>query len=73
MMTRVKQMRSYMGMTQSDLANVLDISLQSYWKKEKGITPFTDDEKVILKKIFNKSFPSAIIDDIFFNQKVSKV
>ncbi|WP_195853967.1 helix-turn-helix transcriptional regulator [Aerococcus tenax] len=72
-MTQVRQMRSYMGLTQTDLANTLNISLQAYWKKEKGITPFTDDEKIVLKKIFNESFPSATIDDIFFSHEVSKV
>lgn len=72
-MNQVRAMRKYMNLTQTDLAEKLNISLQAYWRKEKGIVPFSDDEKQILKNVFTKCFPNATIDSIFFNDKVSKV
>lgn len=72
-MNQVRAMRKYMNLTQTDLSEILNISLQTYWKKEKGIVPFNDDEKQILKNIFTKSFPNATIDSIFFNENVSNV
>lgn len=72
-MSKVARIRKYMGMTQTDLAKILKISLQSYYKKENEKTPFTDEEKLIIKNLFIKEFPNITIDEIFFSQKVSKV
>lgn len=62
-----------MGLTQSDVAKFLGISLQAYYRKENGKTPFSDVEKVKLKDIFSEEFPGITIDSLFFNSKVSKV
>ncbi|WPC08809.1 hypothetical protein [Globicatella sp. PHS-GS-PNBC-21-1553] len=72
-MSVVSRLRKYKGMTQTDMANHLGISLQAYWKKEKGLTPFSDREKVVVRNFFNDEFPGITIDDIFFNDKVPKV
>ncbi|MDT2864286.1 helix-turn-helix transcriptional regulator [Vagococcus carniphilus] len=72
-MNLVVKMRRFAGLTQTDVAKILKVSLQTYYKKENGKTPFNDDEKIILKELFSKDFPEVTIDELFFNQKVSKV
>ncbi|PQC32084.1 helix-turn-helix transcriptional regulator [Enterococcus mundtii] len=72
-MNKVSKLRKFSGLTQRELAKILDISLQSYSRKELGKTPFTDLEKIKLKKIFESDFPQITIDEIFFTEKVSKV
>ncbi|XJS10475.1 helix-turn-helix transcriptional regulator [Aerococcaceae bacterium WGS1372] len=69
-MEQVARYRNYLGLTQQELANILDISKQSYWNKENGRTPFTDNEKVIIKNLLLRDFPNISIDEIFFNQMV---
>lgn len=69
----VKRYRNYILLTQTEMSVRLGISLQSYWKKENGLTPFTDKEKLYIKNMINDFFPEATIDSIFFNEKVSKV
>lgn len=64
--------RVMLGMKQSDVAKLFGISRQSYWNKEIGRTPFTDNEKQIFKDEVAKIIPDIKIDDIFFNKKVGK-
>lgn len=70
---KVANYRKFLGFTQSDFAKIFGISLQAYSRKERGKVPFTDAEKMKLKKIFSEEFPGITIDEIFFNQKVTKV
>lgn len=72
-MSEVAKLRRYKGLTQSDVAKILGISLQSFYRKENGKTPFTDSEKIQLKELFIEDFPEISIDSLFFSQKVSKV
>lgn len=66
----LKGYRTMLGYTQQEMAVLLDISRQSYYMKENGKTPFTDIEKVIIKKEISKIFPDITIDDIFFSFKL---
>lgn len=67
MNTKVSNYRRFIGYTQMQMANSLGISVQAYRNKEKGITPFKDSEKIIIKdKLQNKGFSEVTIDDIFF-------
>lgn len=64
--------RKLIGMTQKDLANVFKISVQSVSRKENGISPFTDKEKIIFRDLLRKkALPDITIDMIFFDNKVS--
>lgn len=72
-MSEVAKLRKYKGLTQTDVADIFGISLQAYWNKENGRTPFTDKEKVVLKDLFSQDFPEITIDDIFFSDEVPKV
>lgn len=69
----IAKLRRYIGFSQQNMADHLDISLTSYWNKEKGRTPFTDVEKEVVKKLFLEYFPEITIGYIFFNEIVPKV
>ncbi|MCW6676770.1 hypothetical protein NHG35_04700 [Aerococcaceae bacterium NML180378] len=69
----IAKLRRYKGLTQAEMGKFLGISLQSYYKKEKGVTPFSDKEKIMLKELFSKDFPHLTIDEIFFSDVVPKV
>lgn len=69
-MTNVEKLRRFKGYTQSDMANFLNISLQWYWKKEKGFVEFKDNEKVLLLDLFRDDFPEITIDKIFYPESI---
>lgn len=66
----LKGYRTMLGYTQNEMAKLLDISRQSYYMKESGKTPFTDSEKVIIKKEIATIFPNITIDEIFFELRL---
>lgn len=59
--------RGMLGMTQKEMADYLGILPQSYSNKERGETPFKDDEKRKIKEILTPYFPGITIDEIFFD------
>lgn len=65
-------MRKAIGYTQKDMAKVFGISVQAYYRKEKGYTPFTDQEKVIFKDLVKTMFPLATVGSIFFAEDAKK-
>lgn len=52
---KLKSERELKGVNQSDVANFLKISLNTYWSKENGKTEFTISEAKKLAKYFNIS------------------
>lgn len=68
----VSKFRRFKGLTQTDVANMLGISLQSYSRKELEKVPFNDNEKIFILNLFKKEFPELTIDELFFNNKVPK-
>lgn len=56
--------KNYKRMTQGEVAKYLGISEKTYREKEKGVTPFNQDEMFALSKLFNLS-----IDTIFLPRK----
>ncbi len=72
MANMIKGYRNMVGMKQSDMANVIGVSRQSYWNKETGRTAFSDREKALFRDEVKKVLPEIKIDDIFFNDKVGK-
>jgi putative transcriptional regulator len=67
-MNKIVGYRNMMMMTQTDMAKYLGISLQSYWKKEKGKSSFSDNEKRLIKQLLSPHFPGITIDEIFFDK-----
>lgn len=72
-MNMIAGYRKMLEKSQTEMAKIFGISLQAYRSKEIGKTPFSDNEKLKLKKMLLPIFPDITIDDIFFKQKVSKV
>lgn len=60
--------RVYLGMTQKDVADYLNISRQSYSNKERGYRRFNDQEKIMLRKLFQEVDETLTIDKIFFDK-----
>lgn len=58
----LKSLRAMQGLTQADMAQLLDISKNSYNRKEIGEREFTLSEAKKIADTFHKK-----IDDIFFN------
>ncbi|KXS45557.1 MAG: hypothetical protein AWU54_293 [Candidatus Frackibacter sp. T328-2] len=62
----LKAMRINAGLTQEDMAELLDTSKSNYNKKENGNSTFKLAEAKKIADLFGKS-----IEDIFFTKKVS--
>lgn len=58
--------RVYLGLTQKEVANYLNISPQSYSNKENKHRSFTDREKIKMKILFQQVDSNLTIDKIFF-------
>lgn len=58
--------RKMLGLTQTQMAQRLNISRTSYFNKEHEITPFTDKEKVIIRDMLKEVVDNPSIDSIFF-------
>ena len=67
MKNRIAGYRKMLGLTQTQMAKQLNISLTSYFNKEHGITPFTDKEKVIIRDMLKGVIENPSIDSIFFS------
>jgi len=65
-MNKITQCRKALGYTQLDMAKKLNVSRQSYYRKEKGYVSFNDKEKLVLLGMFKKLFPDLTIEELFF-------
>ncbi|CAR40724.1 helix-turn-helix transcriptional regulator [Streptococcus uberis] len=63
---KIKGYRTMLGKTQKEMANILNISSQSYYNKENGIVEFRDSEKIVFKNLVKELFPNITLEDIFF-------
>ncbi|MFK4284172.1 helix-turn-helix transcriptional regulator [Staphylococcus hominis] len=73
MINKIVGYRKMIGMSQKEMAEKFNISIQSYSKKENGSVPFKDTEKVIFKNLLLPYFPKITIDDIFFDNELRYV
>lgn len=65
--------RKLLKMNQKSFAEKIGISLVSYSHKETGKTEFTQTEMITITNIVKEKIPDITMDDIFFNNKVSKL
>lgn len=72
MANKVRGYRNMLGITQKELADKLGLTAQSISAKERGITNFTDKEKMELLKLFKTVDPDLSIDKLFLVLKVNK-
>ncbi|WP_294681312.1 helix-turn-helix transcriptional regulator [uncultured Gemella sp.] len=63
---KVQAYRKALGLKQSELSEILNISVPMYSRKERRGTAFTDKEKVTLLNYFKEYFPNETIDSLFF-------
>lgn len=57
-MSKIKWLRKLNGLTQQDMAELLDITSSSYSQKEREITPFSVSEAIMLADFFDKTVES---------------
>ena len=63
---KVKAFREAIGLTQKDLARILDISVDSYSRKERGVSDFRKNEMIEIAAIFKNNGIDENLQDIFF-------
>lgn len=63
---KIKGYRKMLRLTQCDMAELLGISLSAYNKREQGYIDFSDSEKIIIRDLITKHFPSENIESLFF-------
>ncbi|EPH94581.1 DNA-binding helix-turn-helix protein [Enterococcus faecalis 06-MB-DW-09] len=68
---RLKALRAERGMTQKDMAEVLDMNVDTYRKKENGKRDFTLKEVAIAKEKLGVD-PDYYFFYVFSNQSVTK-
>ena len=61
----IKGARTRLGFTQKFMAEQLDISVDTYRKKERGSIKFADDEKVAVAKLLGLT--AEQVNDFFFD------
>ncbi|HEM2750840.1 TPA: transcriptional regulator [Streptococcus suis] len=66
-MSKLKGYRVMLGLTQKNMAEKLEISLQSYNNKETGKTPFNDRERLIIREQVREIKPDITIDELFYS------
>lgn len=67
-MNKIKAMRVITGKNQKAMSELLNMSISSYRKKEKGSIAFSDKEKEQFIKIVKNYYPVATIGNIFFDE-----
>lgn len=67
---KIKGFRNYLGLNQTQMADMLGISLAAYRNKEQGKTTWKDSERIIIKEMLTPYFEGVTIDQIFFDSKV---
>ena len=63
---KIKGYRKMLRLTQCDMPELLGISLSAYNKREQGYIEFSDSEKIIVRDLITKHFPSENIESLFF-------
>lgn len=69
----ISNWRKAMGYTQADMAEIFGVAVHTYFRKEKGQSPFTDKEKLMFRDLVNEYFPTVTIGEIFFDEIAKKM
>lgn len=65
-MNKVKGYRVMAGYSQTEVADMLGLTKQTYCKRETGKTQFKPSEMLKLKNIISVVKPDITIDELFF-------
>ncbi|QII82608.1 helix-turn-helix domain-containing protein [Jeotgalibaca arthritidis] len=71
-MTKFAKLRRGNGLTQNEVAKAFNITRQAYSAKERGLSSFSDKEKVIFIELVKPMFPRETIESIFFTTDAKK-
>lgn len=66
-MDKLRGYRVMLGLTQKDMSDKLNISLQSYNNKETGKSAFNDKERLAIKSMVSEIKPDITIDELFYS------
>ncbi|HEO2821155.1 TPA: helix-turn-helix domain-containing protein [Streptococcus agalactiae] len=66
-MDKLRGYRVMLGLTQKDMSDKLNISLQSYNNKETGKSAFNDKERLAIKSMVAEIKPDITIDELFYS------
>lgn len=61
----IKGLRNFKGLTQTEMAKTMGLSLTSYNKKENGKVPFTLEEVKFLSDFYNVPVENFFNDEVF--------
>ena len=64
MQIKLYDARKRSKLSQQEVADILDISRNSYGQKERGVVPFNSEEMFALSELLNSS-----LDDLFISKK----
>ncbi|MDK6291403.1 MULTISPECIES: helix-turn-helix domain-containing protein [Aerococcus] len=64
---KVSAYRKSMNMNQSQMAKYLDLSLDAYSRKERGLSEFKKSEMEKFTKVVSTKDPTITVESIFFN------
>ncbi|KAA9301939.1 MULTISPECIES: helix-turn-helix transcriptional regulator [Aerococcus] len=64
---KVSAYRKAIKMNQSQMAKLLNLSVDAYSRKERGLSEFKQSEMAKIVNIISKKEPTATIEAIFFN------
>lgn len=65
--------RKMLNINQTNFARLLEISLTTYSKKERGKVEFTQNEMIKITSFLKENIPDVTMDDIFFASQVTKM
>lgn len=69
----ISNWRKALGYTQADMAKIFDVTVYTYFRKEKGYSPFTDEEKIVFRNLVNNVFPDITVGELFFDGFAKKM
>jgi putative transcriptional regulator len=62
--------RILLGISSAEMAEKIGICPSSYSQKETGKQPFKQNEMEKIAEVIREKYPTATVDDIFFDQEV---
>lgn len=69
---KLRSLRSYFDINQSELAKLINVTLNTYSAKERGVTFFNQIEMIKITIFFKEYNPKLTMDDIFFKHEVTE-
>lgn len=65
MKNRTKNYRKFLNLTQSEMANLMNMPVRTYQNKENGVSEFTNKEMIRFKEIVQKELDTVTLEMIF--------